>query len=236
VPKSFDAWTVLPHGPVEAVAENLWRVEGSLPEGPIKRVMTAARRADGALVLHNAVAMDEDRMRALEALGRPAWLLVPNGWHRLDARAFKDRYPEARVACPAGARRRVEEVVPVDATYADFPGDDAVTLEHLDGVRAGEGVMRVASADGTTLVFNDLVTNMAHLPGLYGFVYRLLGATGGPRVHGMVRRFLVKDRPAFRAHLERLAALPSLRRIIVSHGAMIAERAGHALAALAARS
>jgi hypothetical protein len=35
---------------------------------------------------------------------------------RLDARAWKDRYPELVVITPAAARAEVEEVVPVDAT------------------------------------------------------------------------------------------------------------------------
>jgi hypothetical protein len=36
-------------------------------------------------------------------------------------------------------------------------------------------------------------------------------------VSRIARWFLAKDKPALRAHLERLAAIPDLRRICVSH-------------------
>src|SRR5687767_5016314 len=41
--KCFESWTVLPHGPLEKLSENLWRVEGTMPDGTTKRVMTIAR-------------------------------------------------------------------------------------------------------------------------------------------------------------------------------------------------
>jgi hypothetical protein len=94
--KPGDDWHVLPHGPLERLAENLWWVQGSLRGMSLKRVMTVARRTDGELVIHSAIAMTEDAMRELEALGEPAFLVVPNRGHRLDAPAYKRRYPSLR--------------------------------------------------------------------------------------------------------------------------------------------
>jgi hypothetical protein len=54
-----------------------------------------------------------------------------------------------------------------------------------------------------------------------GLVMRLMGSTGGPRVSGFTKLIMVQDKQALAAHLERLAATPGLRRIIVSHGEMI---------------
>lgn len=48
------------------------------------------------------------------------------------------------------------------------------------------------------------------------------------------RRFVVKDRAALRADLERVAATPDLRRVIVSHGAMLTEGAAATLRRVAA--
>jgi len=157
-------------------------------------------------------------MEELEAWGKPAFMLVPNGWHRLDARAFKDRYPELTVLCPKNARKRVEQIVRVDGSYADFPKDPDVVLEHLDGVAEAEGVMRVRSNDGTSLAFCDAIFNQPHLSGPFGMVYRLIGMSGGPKVPIVVRTFLVKDRKALRAHIERLANIPDLRRVLTMHG------------------
>jgi hypothetical protein len=221
-PKAHTEWTVLPHGPIERLSERLWRLEGSLPGMPLRRVMAVARRSDGGLVVHNPIAVEPPVIAELEAWGPIAAIIVPNGYHRLDARVFHDRYPGARVECPSGARAKVEQVVPVTGGYEDEPGDAAVALQTLDGTAAGEGVMIVRDGDGASLVFNDLVFNMPHLPGATGFVLRwITGSSGGPRVSRIGRWFLIKDKSALRAHLERLAATPGLRRIVVSHHEVI---------------
>lgn len=221
---AYDSWTVLPHGPFEVLANNLWRVEGSLPHMGLKRVMTVARMGDGRLLVHSAIALDEPLMRELESFGEPAFLVVPNGWHRLDARAYKKRYPSLRVYCPRGARAKVEKVVSVDGTYDSFAADDAVQLEHVEGMREAEGVLRVRSDDGVTLVFNDLIFNLPHGRGLSGLFSRLMGSTGGPKVTPFTK-LLIKDRKALREHLQRLAQQPELRRIVVSHGRVISQDA-----------
>ena len=234
MPAAFARWTVLAHGPLEPLSDNLWRVEGALPDMALRRVMTLARRSDGGLLVHNAIALGEEAMSALEALGPPSVLLVPNGWHRLDAPAYQQRYPGLRVYCPAGARKRVERVVAIDGSYDDVPPDAAVCARHVEGIGQREGVLEVRSAGGVTLVFNDLIFNQPHLPGLFGLVYRALGSSGPPRVTRIARLLMVKDRRALRADLERLAATPDLRRIVVSHIDVIDDRPAEVLRSIAA--
>jgi hypothetical protein len=74
--------------------------------------------------------MDEPRMAALEALGAPTWLVVPNGYHRLDAPAYKRRYPQLQVVAPEGAAARVRQVVAVDAHNTQSIGSRALRVEH----------------------------------------------------------------------------------------------------------
>src|SRR5262245_35108721 len=112
-------WNVLPHGDFETLGERLRVVEGGLPNMPLKRVMSVVRMDDGDLLIHNAIALRPAAMTALEAWGKPRILLVPNPWHRLDAPAYKARYPQLEIYCPAGARRRVEQAVVVDGVYED---------------------------------------------------------------------------------------------------------------------
>ncbi len=216
--KAHTTWTVLPHGPIEQLSEQLWRVEGQLPGMEMKRVMAIAKRADGTLVVHNAIALGEAEMAAIEAWGKVSTIVVPNGFHRLDAKVFADRYPQARVVCPPGARSRVEQVVPVGGTYAELPPDGVVDLELLDGTKQREGVMIVRAGAVVSLVFNDAVFNMPHLGGFTGFILRrVTGSTGGPRVSRVAKWLVVADKPAFRAHVEKLAALPGLTHVVVSH-------------------
>jgi hypothetical protein len=229
------SWRVLPHLPIEELSENLWRVQGSLEGMALKRVMTIARRQDGDLVIHNGIALEEADMKRIEQLGRVAYVIVPNGYHRLDAPAFQARYPEAKLLCPKGATAKVKQVARVDGSYQDFPSDPLVSFEEVDGVGDAEGVMAVRSQDGLTLVFNDLLFNMPHGRGLSGMIFKhVTQSTGGPRVSRVLRWFVVKDRAAVRASFERLAALPELKRIIVSHHRMIRDDPAGTLRAVAA--
>ena len=211
-------WKVLPHRPLEKLSENLWRVEGDLEGMPLKRVMIVARRADGALIIHNCIALGEDEMAKLQALGPIGYLVVPSGFHRLDIGRFKARYPQAKVLCPRGSREKVAQVVTVDGTYEDFPPDDAVTLTTLEGMAEREGVMLVRSPDGATAVFNDVLFNMPHVSGVHGFVLKhLTKSSGGLRVSRISSLFIIKDKQALKAHLLRLAETPQLCRIVVAH-------------------
>ncbi|MFW5739722.1 MAG: hypothetical protein ACOC1F_05090 [Myxococcota bacterium] len=221
MPAAHTRWTVLEHGPIEKLHDRLWRVEGEIPNMGLRRVMTIARMDDDRLVIHSAIALDDASMKEIEAWGDPSYLVVPNGWHRLDAPAFKERYPSIRVICPRGSRKAVEKVVAVDGSYDDLPSDLHVSLEHAPGTKDGEGVMLVRGEGGTTLVFNDLIFNLPHGRGLAGLVFRVIGSTGGPRVTRVGKWFVVKDRKALRVYLEKLASQQEIERIIMSHGAPI---------------
>ncbi|HEY0191126.1 MAG TPA: hypothetical protein VGC42_08390 [Kofleriaceae bacterium] len=234
MPKSHAEWHVAPHRPLEQLSSHVWRLEGELERTPIKRVMAIAKRKDGGLIVHSAIAADEPTMAELAKLGPVRAILVPNGFHRLDAPAFRARFPEAEIICPPGAREAVEEVVPVSKTYDQVASDGVVELQVLDGTGGREGAVIVRDSGGTTLVLNDLVFNMPHVKGLSGFVLRFItGSTGTPKVTRVARMFLISDKRAARAHLEKLAKLPDLKRIIVSHHAVIDQDPGAVLAAVA---
>jgi hypothetical protein len=216
--KAHEQWTVLPHGRIEKLADNLWWVQGSLPGMSLKRVMTIARMRDGRLVIHNGIALEEPAMREIETFGAPAFLIVPNGGHRLDAPAYKKRYPDLQVFAPTGARAKVEEVVKVDGTYDQFPPDENVRFERLHGLNDSEGAMLVRSADGVTVVLNDAVFNMDRKRDPLGFFFTtLLGSAPGPRVSRLAKLIYIKDKKALRSDLERLADTPDLARLVVAH-------------------
>jgi len=211
-------WRVLGHGPIEHLTENLWWVQGDLPKMSLKRVMTVARLDDSGLVIHNAIALEEARMRELEAWGTPKYLLVPSAMHRLDAPLYKQRYPELRVLAPRGSRSKVQQVVAVDGTYEDFPARQDVRLITLTGMAAVEGVMLVKSADGISVVLNDVVFNMDRKRDLLGYlITTLLGSAPGPRISRLVKWLLIKDRNALKCELAELAETPQLQRLIVAH-------------------
>jgi hypothetical protein len=230
-------WTVLPHGPLEWLEENLIVVDSALPRGRIRRRMSVVRLSDRRLVFHNAVPLGMPAMGELEAFGRPAFLVVPNRFHRLDIHAWKARFPACAVLCPRPAAKAVGAVVAVDGALDALPRDPALAVETLSGSKTEEAVLVARSPDGAraSLLFGDAVMNLPHLPGLEGFLLRLIGSTGGPRVTGLTRLVAVADRRALAAHLERLAATLGLLRLVPSHGAIVSARAGEVLREVAAR-
>jgi len=216
--KVNSSWKVLEHGALEPLCDNIWRVQGSLPRMSLKRTMTVVRRADGSLLLHSPIALDAARTQELEALGPVAAIVVPGAMHRLDAPAYKARYPQVLVFCPSGGRSKVAEVIAVDGTFDDYADDGVIYFEMLDGMAASEGAMIVRSADGVSIVLNDVVMNMDKKRDPLGYLFTtVMGSAPGPRVSRLVRMLLVKDQAALRRHLERLAATPKLERLIVAH-------------------
>lgn len=208
----------LPHGPLEQLAHNLWRVKAPVPGMSLERVMVVVRRKDG-LVIHNAIALNETSRAELERLGSPRYLLVPSALHRMDCAAYKAMYREMLVYAPLGARKKVEEKVPVDGgSFDDFPHDETIRLETLPGVASQEGVVHVSSEDGHTLVFNDLIMNMAPRKDVLGYlITTALGSAPGPRISRLSRLMLVKDKAILRERLQQLAETKQLVRLIVGH-------------------
>lgn len=223
-------WYVAPHGPLEQLSPRLWRIQGDVPGMSLKRVMSIGKRSDGTLVVHSAIALEEELMQEIDRWGKVAYVVVPNGYHRLDAPWFHTRYPRAKVLAPSGARAKVDEVVNVDGTLEDYPDDPNVSFVMLRGCKDAEGIMVVKDEDGTSLVFTDTLFNMPHQPGVVGFMLRhVAGSSGGPRVSNIARLFLVKDKEAYAEHLRELARTEGLRRVVVAHHQVIVEDPAKAL-------
>jgi len=228
-------WAVLPHGRLAEAAPNILTVTGTIhmPIGDFPRRMTVVRLPDRRLVIFSAIALDEPQMREIEAYGDPAFLVVPNHHHRLDAGIWKSRYPALHVVTPPAARDKVQEAVPVDATSVDF-GAPNVTWIVVPGTRSHEGALQVDGLTGTTLILNDIIGNIRDAHGFGGWLLRLMGFAGdAPHIPVPVKRGIVEDKAALAAQLRAWAALPELKRIIVSHGDTIEDNPAGALTALA---
>ena len=219
MPKPFQTWTVLPHSPIETVDDNILSVEG--PLGKFPRRMTIVRLSGQRLIIHSGIALDEPEMARIERFGRPAFYIAPSALHRMDVKPWKERYPGLMVICPPNARDKVEELVKVDTVAPEF-GDASVRYAPIAGTAEREGALMVEGAQGITLVLNDLFFNVRKQPGLAGLLFGLVGVTGPePKAPKLVLRKIADDKDAVRAQLEQWAALDNLKRIIVSHGAII---------------
>jgi glyoxylase-like metal-dependent hydrolase (beta-lactamase superfamily II) len=215
-----DDWKVLKHEPIEKLTENLWRVEGTLPSISLRRVMAVVRLSDGRLVVHSPISLDEAGMKELDAWGKVAFIVVPNGFHRLDAPAWKKRYPEARVLAPRGSRKKIEEKLTVDGDATEL-SDPSLRVFALSGIKDSEVALVVESKDGASVIVNDAVFNMDMPSKLFDrLIVSAMGSAPGPRVSRLFKMLGVKDKAAFKADLEKLAATPRLQRLIVAHTKM----------------
>jgi hypothetical protein len=212
----------LPNGPLEKLEDNLWEVEGTVPGMPLNRRMTLVRLTDGSIVVHNAICLKEEEQAEIERWGQVRYIVVPSGFHRMDAARYAARYPDAKVLCPDPARKAASKVVRIDGNLTEIPEDPGLSVETLAGESIEEAVLIARSGSGrTSLVFNDSLMNLPRYPGFKGWLYQVLGSTGAPKVTPLLKLYGVKNKAALKAHLERLAALPGLVRAIPGHGAVV---------------
>jgi hypothetical protein len=225
MPKFHQTWTVLPNGPLVEIEDRILTVAGDIPMplGNFPRRMTVIGLTGGRTAIWSAIALKEPDMQRIEALGRPAVLIVPNPGHRLDAKIWKDRYPGIVVLAPPGARKMVSEVVPVDATE-DVLGDPDVSFIIVQGTVEAESALKVRRPEGTTLITNDIIGHVRRPHGIGAkIMVRLFGyGVHGPAIPRTVRRF-IKDPKAMARQMREWAEIDDLKMIIVSHGEPITD-------------
>ena len=210
-----------PHGPLTQLAQNLWYVTARTSQG-IDRKMSVIRGADGELVLHDCLWLDDKTFAELDALGKVTTIFVPSWLHDFDGQRFAERYPTAHLCgLPATLKRlhkwkRLEPFQP-----AWLP--KCVTMTQLPGLRQNEAVFEVQHPEGgASQIYCDALFNMPHGKGFKGWVFRVLGSSGPLRMTP-IGRLLLKDRKAYVAWLRAQGARSDLRHIIVGHGRVASE-------------
>ncbi|MBC9034945.1 hypothetical protein IAG41_21345 [Sphingomonas sp. JC676] len=236
MPAILEKWEIMPHDDLVEVDDGVLTVAGKIrmPLGNFPRRMTVVRLTAGRTAIYSAIALNEPEMRRIEAMGAPAFLIVPGDHHRLDARIWKQRYPDIRVIAPPGAVEAVEEAVHVDAT-GDILDDPDTKLVIMPGAGGHEAALEIRRASGLTIVANDLIANVAHPHGIGAQIMaRLMGfGVSEPQIPRVVRHLIVEDKVALAQQFADWAAEPDLRRIVVSHGDVIEGNAAEVLRTLA---
>lgn len=228
--------TIYPHGGLEQLAEGVWRVTGGLPF-PLYRNMIVIRLNTGELLLHSVVAMDEAGMAALEALGKPAYLIVPSAGHQLDTEFYRTRYPDIKVLAAAASREAVRGGIA--ASVEETLPQLGFVLHPVPGAKDVEIVYQwPLPSGGSMLMANDLFAGAKSYDDnkFMTRIMRPLMGTRGDRfgIARIAKMALVKDAGAITAFARSLAAIPDLRLVTVSHGEPLRERCAETLKAIAA--
>ena len=224
--KLHDEWTILPHGPLRELAPALLTVVGQIPMplGNFPRRMTVVGLSRDRTAIFSPIPLDDDSMATIEALGAPAFLIVPNRAHRLDIRPFHARYPKAKIVTAKGAMSEVEDAVRPVATSADL--GQRAELISVAGMDDQELALLVHHEGGTSLVVNDVVGNVAHPEGIGAMIMaRMTGFGPEPQVPRIERRMFLKNPKALADQFKQWAAIEGLKRIVPSHGDVIEDPA-----------
>jgi len=213
-----------PHGPMNFLDDGIFLVEGRWKRSPFERKMTVFLLASGEVAVHSPIAMDEAGMAALEAIGRPSWILVPNALHYSDASWYGERYPGARILVPAAARVKLfDKVRRIDGSVdEDWPeahhGELAVVP--LRGTRTAETAF--VHFPSRTLVLTDAVFHYGgrDLPWLARQIMRVNRAYDRFGPSRLFTSFSIQDRDAFHASIEALLE-HDFDRVIMAHGRVL---------------
>ena len=232
MPKLNTEWVVQPHGALDQIADGLWTVSGAIvmPIGNFPRRMTVIALKKSGSAIWSPISLNEKEMARIEALGPVRFLIVPNRAHRLDLHAWKRRYPDARIISPPSARNMVSQAAPVDATE-DIIADPAISFQLLSGTKEDEFALLIARQDGTTLILNDILSNVRHPKGIGAKIMARLFGFGvkRPRTSRPVRRMFVDDPRSVATQFRNWAGISDLQRIVVSHGDVIEHAPAEAL-------
>ena len=160
-----------PVNTLKPVAEGVWIVDGpeirmGYPYLPFFKVpfptrMTVVRLGDGRLWVHSPTPLPEALARAVDVLGRVAFVVAPNLLHTWWAGDWKASYPQARAYAAPGARAKsAPRFTGFDADLGDTPPpewQDAFEQVLVPGDYMTEAVFLHKAS--RTLILTDLIEN-----------------------------------------------------------------------------
>lgn len=152
VPPEYRRETV---GALEVVSAPLWGISDL-------RRMAVAHTPLGTLVF-SPICLKEKEMDDLFASKPVALIVVPAALHRLDSALYKQRFPEAKVICPADVKDAVSEKVPVDHTYEELfqdPQNPYGITAFPAPMKPGKGESALFLRDASCLLLCDVVQNI----------------------------------------------------------------------------
>ncbi len=229
-PREPDSHRIFPHGKPEEFAPGLWQVRGTL-KIPLVRKMVIHRLPSGGLLLHSVVAMDDEGLRALEALGRPEVMVIPHPMHTMDAPFYAKRYPDLKIIAPDDAVTRLGGRVKAHPSAEEELPQHDIRAHRVPGMKYTEIVLDVPSGGGRALLFTDLVGQ----GDVKGFAMRLLGPPRGAGIARIVRWRQIGDKAQVAGFLRKAGETPDLRAVMGAHSNPVTTDAAAFLHAAAAQ-
>lgn len=218
------------------LAPRLWAATSSLyaPGGLYFSIrMVVVQLADGGLLLHSPVPIDDALAAALAELGPVRHLVAPNKLHHLHLAAAQARYPAATTWAAPGLADKIAGLQ-ADHTLGEAapPWADELQPHFVAGIPWMNETAFFHAATGT-LVVTDLFFNFHAVPNAWNrFVFRMLGVLGKAKQSPLVR-LQTRDKAAAAASAQALVALRP-ERVVPAHGDVVDDEAPARLEAILA--
>jgi hypothetical protein len=226
---------IFPYGRWRELLPGLWVIRGKI-NAPLHRNMVVLRLPNGDLVMHSVIAFDDVGMAELETIGRPAYAIVPNAQHQMDAPFYASRYPKLRMLCPAQARLEIRPPGLIAAAAEEVLPGLGFSLHPVPGSKAREYVYEYSLPTGDrVLIVNDMIfgpnATPDSLPGRLTNAL-LVGFRRGYGIARIYRMRMVTDMPALKRFIAQLSTIRDLKLVTISHGDPIASNPAGELRAI----
>jgi hypothetical protein len=95
------------------ISQTLWIMDGPVVNWffPFPTRMTIARLPDGGLFIHSPIELTPEVRKAVDALGRPRYVVSPNKMHHLFWSEWQEAYPDAQSFSPPQLREKRPDLV-----------------------------------------------------------------------------------------------------------------------------
>lgn len=199
---------------MKTIADEVWGIEQTLSVAPGMRMparATVLRLADGGVVLHSPLRIDEAMAAEIDALGPVKAILAPNTMHWMFARAAKERFPEATLYGAPGLEKKLDEFTPLPAD--GFVADGLRSFLIAGAPRMNEHVFLYRR----TLVVSDLVMNIQRDFSVLMSLFMRLNGVHGRFAHSRMWKIMGADRAAMARSLATIADW-DFDRIVPAHG------------------
>lgn len=203
-----------------AFANGLWTAEadnfiGRLAWFPVR--MTVAVVGDGVWIC-NPIALDDELVAAVDAVGPVRWIVEPNGFHSKWAQDACDRWPDAQLLCSDAHTRlgtKLPSWSPLDSGQPEAWADvfDSMLIEGSPKVAETVFLHKPSG----TLITTDLLFNIHTTKRwMMRWVLGLAGAWKRP-MQSRLWRLATRDRAAAGASCRRMLQW-QFDRVLMAHG------------------
>jgi hypothetical protein len=188
--------------------------------------MTVVRLANGKLLVHSPIRLDEDLGKTIDALGEVAYVVAPNRMHHLFFRPCAERYPKARTFGPPGLAEktpslRIDEVL--TDTAPSVWADEIEQLVVHGAPKMSEVVF--LHKPTRTLIVSDLFFNIVHPANLSTKVLLTFTGARGKLAKSRVWLLMKEDDAAFTAAVRKVLAW-DFDKLVMAHGDVVDKNAG----------